>query len=126
MRLRRLAPLMLGLFAASVCAQGSNPYDGSWTIKMEGTNRVAYEGDLVIQGEGGSWKVLARDKRDPCIGREAPLVVRTATAEKLVFDVNRSKVLTGCPDWTMKLTPVDDKTLSGQFKDGRVVTFIRQ
>ena len=59
-------------------------------------------------------------------GREAPITVKTASAEELVFEINRSKVLTGCEDLTMKFKKVDGTTLSGKTRAGAVILLTRQ
>lgn len=74
----------------------------------------------------GTWRVLARSRGNPFVGREAPIAVKSATDTELVFEVNRSQVLAGCRDWTLRFRKLDDKKLSGQLNDGRVVTFTRE
>lgn len=122
------ATCYLALIAASTAlAQAPNPYNGTWTLRFDGARTADYEGTLVIQDEGGSWKVTAAAPRsNQCIGREAPVSVQLASEDRLVFRVNRSKVLAGCTDWTMKFRKVDDRTLTGEFSSGRPVTLTRQ
>jgi hypothetical protein len=122
----RLITLLLAMTSVWALAQTANPYDGTWKVKFDGTRTVDYEGTVVVQGDGGSWKVLARSQSNPCIGREAPISVHRATAEELVFEVNRSKVLTGCRDWTMSFQRVDDKTLRATTSDGRPMLMVRE
>jgi hypothetical protein len=52
--------------------------------------------------------------------------VRSATADDLVFEINRSTALAGCKDGIAKLKRVDDKTLQGEFDGGRKLKLIRQ
>jgi len=122
----RLITLLLAMSSAWALAQTANPYDGTRKVKFDGTRTVDYEGTVVVQGDGGSWKVLAHAQNNPCIGREAPISVHRATAEELVFEVNRSKVLTGCRDWTMSFQRVDDKTLRATTSDGRPMLMVRE
>lgn len=113
------------ILSSSAFAQPANPYNGTWTVSFDGNKTADLEGTVVVDDGGGTWKVTARARKNPCVGREAPITVQTASPEELVFEVNRSKVLTGCKDWTMKFKKVDDKTLTGEFTDGRAVSLIR-
>jgi len=67
-----------------------------------------------------------RGRNNPCAGRVAPITVRSATADDLVFEINRSTALAGCKDGIAKLKRVDDKTLQGEFDGGRKLKLIRQ
>lgn len=109
----------------AVAAQTPHPWNGSWTLEFDGSRTSDLEGTVVVQGHGGSWRVATQSKKNPCVGREAPILVKSATADELVFEVNRSSVLAGCRDWTMTFKKVDDKTLQGTFTDGRVVQLRR-
>lgn len=110
----------------SAPAYAANPYNGRWDISFEGVKNVEMGGTVVVKDEGGTWKVHAENKQNPCVGRESPIVVKTATGSELVFDVERSKGLASCKDWTVKLKRVDDNTLKGQFADGREITLERE
>jgi hypothetical protein len=69
--------------------------------------------------------MTASSRTDACIGREAPITVQVASAEELVFKVNRSQVLTGCPDFVMKFKKIDDKTMKAELPGGRSATLTR-
>ena len=119
------------LFAAlalplAALAQTANPHNGTWKVRFDGDHFANLEGTLVVKDDSGSWKVTTRSRNDPCIGREAPIAVTTATADDLVFEVHRSKVLAGCPDWTMNFRKVDDATLKGSSGDGRAFVATRK
>ncbi|MBT9598483.1 MAG: hypothetical protein IV094_21040 [Vitreoscilla sp.] len=109
----------------SSAAQPPHPWDGTWTLGFDGSRTSDLEGTVVVQGQGGSWRVATQSSKNPCVGREAPILVKSATADELVFEVNRSSVLAGCRNWTMTFKKVDDKTLQGNFTDGRVVQLRR-
>ena len=117
--------VLVAMAASSVFARATNPYNGTWTVSFDGSKTADLEGTVVVTDEGGTWKVLARQRQNPCVGREAPISVLKSSADELVFEVNRSAVLAGCRDWKMKLKKVDEKTLSGVFTDGRAVTLTR-
>lgn len=118
---------LAGIMLSAAClAQEPNPYDGSWRAAYEGRQKAQREGKVVISGQGGSWDMAAFDRRDPCVGRPAPITVRQATPEELVFEIGRSKVLTGCRDGVARFRPVDDKTLQGHFDGRREMTLTRE
>jgi len=120
-----LALLAVFALSSAVFAQTANPYNGTWTVLLEGFERAKLQGTAVVKDEVGTWHVTASSRTDACIGRESPITVQVASAEELVFKVNRSKVLTGCPDFTLKFKKIDDKTMKAQLTDGRSVTLTR-
>ncbi|MEP6608428.1 MAG: hypothetical protein ABJA83_07085 [Burkholderiaceae bacterium] len=121
-----VALLLACMLSSSIFAQTANRYDGTWKIKFDGPTTANLGGAVVIKEDGGTWNQDAGVARNACFKREAPIAVELATAEELVFKVNRSKVLAGCPDSTMKFKKVDDRTLKGEFPDGRVLTLTRE
>jgi hypothetical protein len=52
--------------------------------------------------------------------------VQLSTADELVIEVNRSKVLTGCKDFTLRFSKVNDKTMAGKLSDGRAITLTKE
>ena len=111
--------------SATAFAQAANPYNGTWAILMDGFERAAVQGTATLKDEGGTWSTTASARNDPCIGRDAPIAVQTASADELVFKVNRSQILAGCPDFTLRFKRVDDKTMKAQLTGGRAVTLTR-
>jgi hypothetical protein len=123
---RILATMCLTL-AASAIAQETNPYNGTWHAEFESAAQGAkLEGTVVIKDQGGTWDMLARKGNNPCVGREVPITMQKASADELVFEINRSKALPGCNDGIAKLKRTDDKTLEGVFDKGRKIKLIRQ
>lgn len=116
----------LFLMGHAVAQSPPNAYNGTWMLGMDGSRTVDMEGTVVVRDDGGTWRVLARSRGNPCVGREAPIAVKSATDTELVFEVNRSQVLAGCRDWTMRFRKLDDGKLTGQLTDGRLVTLTRQ
>lgn len=118
-----------GAFLGSITfAQGPNPYNGKWIAKFQGQRGGARETELVVKDDGGTWKVWGTShgtKRNPCIGRDLPIVVQRASTSELAFRIESSKALSGCTDRSVTLKRVDDKTLQGQFDDGRTLTLVR-
>ena len=103
--------LALAAASAPVCAQSDHPFNGSWTISFDGRRTADLEGTVVVQGDGGSWDMVAQASKNPCVGRPYPITVRKASADELVFTVNRAATLPGCKDSTYTFKKVDDKTL---------------
>ncbi|MEO8080593.1 MAG: hypothetical protein ABI641_08685 [Caldimonas sp.] len=119
--------ILLATLAWSVTqAQPAGVYDGIWTVTFDGSRTAGLQGTVVIKDGAGTWKVQAEDRKNPCVGRESPITVKTASADELVFEVNRSKMLAGCKDFTMKFRKVDDKAMAGKTIDGRAVSLVRQ
>lgn len=118
------ALVTLALFSA-VFAQTANPYNGTWAILLDGFERAKIEGTLIVKDEGGTWSTTASARKDPCIGRDTPITVQSTSGEELAFKVNRSQVLTGCPDFAFKFKKVDEKTMKAELTGGRSVTLTR-
>lgn len=117
---------LLSLGVTLVTAQTPNPYNGTWVISFDGKTTADLEGKVVVADGAGTWKVVAQSKKNPCVGREAPITVQLASADGLVIEVNRSKVLAGCKDFTFRFKKVDDKTLESQLTDGRTMTLTKE
>ncbi len=107
-------------------AQTPNPYNGTWVVSFDGKSTADLEGKVIVTDGGGTWKVLARSTKNPCIGREAPITLQSSSVDELVIEVNRSKVLSGCKDFTFRFKKIDDKTLEGKLSDGRAMTLTKE
>jgi len=123
--LRTLCWAALLLVGPSQAQTSPQAFNGTWTLGLDGSKTIDLEGTVVVKDDGGTWRVLARSRGNPCVGREAPIVVKSATDDELVFEVNRSQVLAGCRNSTLRFRKVDDKQMTGQMADGRVVTLTR-
>lgn len=120
----RFSVLAVAVLALRVFAQTDNPYNGKWTISFDGKKTVDLEGSIVVTGEGGTWDMTAQARKNPFVGREYPITVK-ASADELVFTVNRAKTLAGCKDSTYTFKRVDDKTMKGELSEGREASLIR-
>jgi hypothetical protein len=114
------------LFVHPLMAQNVNPYNGSWSISFDGKKTVDLEGSVVVKDDGGSWNMVARSGKNPCVGRVYPIAIEKATADELTFTVNRAKTLSGCQDSTHTFKKVDDKTLTGEIGEGRAASLVRK
>ena len=109
-----------------VVAQTDNPFNGSWTVSFDGKKTVDLEGAVTINGNGGTWDIVAQSRKNPCIGRPYPITVQKASADELVFTVNRAATLAGCKDSTYTFKKVDEKTLKGELGSGRAASLTRK
>lgn len=113
------------LLTAPVIAQTENPFNGKWTVSFDGQKTIDLDGTVVIKGDGGSWDIVAQSRKNPCVGRAYPITVQKASADELVFTVNRAQTLAGCKDSTYTFKKVDDKTMKGEVGDGRAASLVR-
>ena len=113
------------LLTAPVIAQTENPFNGKWTVSFDGQKTIDLDGTVVIKGDGGSWDIVAQSRKNPCVGRAYPITVQKASADELVFTVNRAQTLAGCKDSTYTFKKVDDKTMKGEVRDGRAASLVR-
>jgi hypothetical protein len=124
------AMFVAGLLAcAAAMAQTTNPYNGNWTATWEGTKGLLYhanQADVVIADQGGSFDNRSSSTRNPCVGRKAPIAVKTSTASDLVFVIRFSTVLQGCRDSEVRLKRVDDRTLKGTRDKDKEITLTRK
>lgn len=126
--------LLASMFSSPVFAQTVNPYDGTWKVSYTSKNKEKISGTLVVNGEGGTWKiylqgnaVMAKSQgRNNCQGMAAPITVKVTSPKKLVIKVNRSKIIAGCKDSKMAFQKVDDKTLKGAFRSGVVISLTKE
>lgn len=109
-------------------AQAENPYNGDWTAKWVGTQglvRGQNKAAVVILDTGGSFQNSKSSSKNPCVGRKAPIVVKTATADELVFVIQFSTALRGCQDSEVRLKRQDDGTLKGVRDTDKEITLSR-
>jgi hypothetical protein len=119
---------LLVTFAAyePAAAQTDNPFNGTWTVSFDGKKTVDLDGTVIIKGDGGTWDIVAQSRKNPCVGREYSITVLTASADELVFTVNRATTLAGCKDSTYMFKKVDDRTMKGELGDGRAASLTRK
>jgi len=85
----------------AVLAQSQNPHDGTWKATWQGASRPL-EALVVIKGNGGSWKTHASNRSNPCVGREAPIVITAATPDALNFTAKFSDVIASCENFDVE------------------------
>lgn len=117
---------VLAAVSSPLAMSQDTSYEGTWVIKVDGKRAVDLGGKVVIQGQAGTWNVVARQSSNPCVGREYPLVVKSASAEQIVVEVERAKTLQGCKDSTYTFRRTDPSTLEGDFGAGRTAVLRRE
>jgi len=120
--------LVIGSLLASspiASAQEPNPYQGTWDATLVNKKGETRKGTVTLKDQEGSWDISWKDFQKPCAGIRAPVVVQRASADELVFEINRSKALKGCGDNIVTLRRVDETTLKGELDDGRRLTLVR-
>lgn len=106
-------------------AQDANPYSGTWQAHLVNNKGEHRKGTVVLGETDGRWDFEHVVYKNPCVGMPAPIVIRSATADELVFEVVRSKSLKGCKDNVVTLKLKDEHTLEGELDDGRKLTLTR-
>ena len=134
--MKRSARSMAALVLLSFCvpaglAQEKKPHEGEWLAQYpprNNPNNILLVALVVLKGSGGTWNVKPPSMRNknPCLGRDYPVAVVAETADSVELAVYASKALTSCTDHTVKLKPIDDKTLEGLIDDERKVTLKRR
>lgn len=102
---------VLGLWTiASATLAQQFQYDGEWAMRCP---RIVV---IELKGNAGTFTPYsnrAEVATNPCARLTKPVVVQSATAEKLVLEVKGSVTLLGCADFTLTLIPIDATHLEG-------------
>ncbi len=93
-------------------AQATDKFDGSWTVTWEGKSAVL-EANLEVFQDKGKWQTLARQKNDPCVGREVPIRVDERTDTTLKITLQFSEAIPGCKDAKVSLSVLADGNITG-------------
>lgn len=122
-----LASVMTMALAGAAHAQTG--LDGRWAVTFATEGSDGREAELVLKGGTGHWTTRARankDKKDPCVGRELPVTLSAPSASTIGLRIDASQALAACKDRKASLRQVDDKTLEGEFDNGRPLRLVRQ
>lgn len=97
-------------------------HDGAWNVRWAcgaagGGNCTAR---LVIEDFGGTWQhvVAGGRAKKACGSRKIPLTVQQSTRSQLAFTVFGDAVAADCPMLSVRVTPVDARTLEGTVEFG--------
>ena len=102
--------------------------DGTWSARIDGDARTARQGRVVISNFEGHWQELGPQRAgDPCRGAKPfPITVQMSNDRDVEFTVWAATVRPACPDFTLTLRVVDDRTLAGTTADGREIRLMRE
>lgn len=127
--LKKILPSALVAMAPFLAvAESSASLQGTWTAVLRSPTGNTLGIELSVRDLAGIWKYVptaAQAQKNPCLGKEFPLHVSDVAAAQVTLQVEGSKALAGCPDFSVELKQVDDRTLDATFTDGRTVKFVR-
>lgn len=119
--------IIVALLVSSIAlAQEPNPYNGTWHATLVNEKGISREGTVIINDQGGTWKITSKIFKNPCAGLQSPVVIKRTSMDELVFKIFRSKALRGCDDDIATLKRVNEATLQGELNDGRKLTLVRE
>ena len=120
-----LAMLATAVLAATASAQDAalTSWDGTWAVSGTNTEGRPINAELVLKAGSGTWRSFASAggkavKNNPCLMKEFPVTVRNGTADELTFQVEGSKVVPGCNDFSATLKPAGSNALDGTTSGG--------
>jgi hypothetical protein len=105
-------------------------WSGNWKATFATEDGGSREAKVTLDMNAGTWTALAahgkQDKRDACVGRALPVVLKNAGSTTVTLHIEGSKAAAACGNRKARLTGVDQRTLEGEFEDGSVVRLERQ
>lgn len=114
------------LVSQVVIAEETNPYTGTWHINTVSKKGSPREGTLIIKDKDGIWDINWINVKNSCAGLPSPIIIKEASADSLVFEINKSKALRGCGDKVATLKRVSETTLEGKLDDGREIMLVKE
>ena len=99
--------------------------DGKWSARIEGDAKTARQGRVEIENFAGQWREIGpRRAGDPCRGTKPfPITVQSSTDKAMELSVWAEQV-SKCPDFSLTLTVVDERTLVGKAGGGKLVNIV--
>jgi len=83
------------------------------------------KGKVMLKDQDGTWDMFWQSTIQPCAGIQAPIKIKRASTDELVFKIMRSKSLKGCKNHIATLKRINETTLKGELNDGRELTLVR-
>jgi hypothetical protein len=124
-----LAVLVGTVMSSTAVAQQPHPFVGEWEGTMKTQKADELEVKVVLTASGGTWRFYGKgmpSRKNPCVGRDFPIEVKSSTDKRIVFKVSGASVLKGCVDDVATLNATDDKALQGALADGRKISLTRR
>jgi hypothetical protein len=114
---------LLATAPVAALAQTESPFYGQWAVTWEGKKQV-YEARLVVGAQGGTWKTSAREKNNPCVGRDVPVKIASISPQEATLTLAFSEALSGCKDSTVVLK-LDGTAVTGT-REANALTLKRE
>ena len=126
--MKKIEWIVIGLLLLPIAtlAEAANPYIGTWSVEFVTPTGKTQKGTVILNQQDGTWDMKHQNFKNLCSGQPFPIVIKKASADKLVFKILRSRVLSGCTDHVAVLKPVNDKTMQGETKSGQKITLVRE
>jgi hypothetical protein len=117
----------LALAAAGLAAaQPVEGLEGDWKVRITLKSGRQVDAQLQLQASGGTWRTLAQNAGDPCVGMPTPTQWRRVDSGVYELHLQGSKALTGCRDNLITFQQVDAGTLKGQSDAGAEIVLTRR
>ena len=117
-----LLKIMLLTFTISStsASEGLENYTGTWKASMIDKKEGLRTGVVEINDQDGYMRMysICVPAKCACRSLRAPIAVKVASSNELVFKVLKSRVLKGCSDHTAKLRRLNGNTLEGELGKG--------
>lgn len=131
-----LKELLLSVMALALCSSAAwaqrtdtSEFDGRWTAVVQGDQVGARTAQVTIGDYAGTWLETGgrNQKKHACQSRKPfPITVQQSNKEEVEFMVWAAMVLPACADFSVRMKPVDEKTLEGTVADGLVIRMTRR
>ena len=105
---------MLAMAAGLAAAQAADGLEGEWTARITLKNGRQVDAQMQLQAAGGTWRTLAQNPGDPCVGIPTPVLWRRVESGVYELHLQGSKALTGCRDNLITFQQLDAGTLRGR------------
>jgi hypothetical protein len=106
-------------------AEGESPFLGKWTATWENKEGKTLQANVSITETGGAWQTLASRKYDFCVGKEAPIEIKSSTPREMKFSIKYSSIAPDCKDANVTLSLREEGTVVGR-RGGEELTFTRK
>jgi hypothetical protein len=113
MKLRLVLLLLVFGIHASLSAQTSLSFTGSWKVAWQGEKRLEEATLVIAEDGGGTWRTATSSRTNNCVGKEVPISLKKTADNEATVKLKFSEVLPGCADSTLKLKLLDEKSMSG-------------
>jgi hypothetical protein len=86
----------------SARSQDASELNGRWVANVRALDGSTREVRITLENGTGTFKLLVKNREDPCLGLEFPVSILEVTADGFEMMVRASRALAGCPDFRWK------------------------